>query len=269
MPAKKTSPGNNLNDPKRGGQNAVTFVDRTIPSQIKLFENHYMDFFEINGEYFISAKSLADGLDYKDLDNVSQIFRSHKKVIEPYSQMLRLTTDGGVQEMRVFNRMGALAIILFSKSPRAVKFQKWVLEVLDEINRTGAYLSPAVIPQIEATFRSLIAAEMATLRAALPPPPKSPFEVQAAEDLLLLFALHPEKMYTIDDLLRMHAFQNTTPAEMQRWVDHWRSLLYIREVHAGVYVFCPPLSTCYDIMCYPSPALQQALKYARQKEAQK
>lgn len=123
---------------------------------MRIFEGQQIDFIKYNGDCWITAESIAKGLDLADYRVVQNIFNRHKQVIEPYSLVIKLMTNGPGRSSRIFNRTGTLAIILFSRSPKAIAFQKWVLDVLDEIIHTGSYNPDnATLPSIQLTINQL------------------------------------------------------------------------------------------------------------------
>ncbi|CAM6492057.1 hypothetical protein ENINCK372B1_16190 [Enterobacter intestinihominis] len=52
--------------------------------------------------------------------------------------VVKVTTPGGMQDMRVFSLRGAHLIGMFARTPKAKEFRRWVLDVLDREVATGS-----------------------------------------------------------------------------------------------------------------------------------
>ncbi len=104
---------------------------------VKVFEDRPVRIVEENGKPLFVGKDVCKLLGYKN--ETDAMNRHCKGVVKRYP----LSTDGGVQEVRVLNEPDVMRLICGSKLPAAVRFEKWVFEeVLPSIRKTGAYISP-------------------------------------------------------------------------------------------------------------------------------
>ena len=104
---------------------------------VKVFEDRPVRIVEENGNPLFVGRDVCKLLGYK---NETDAMNQHcKGVVKRYP----LSTDGGVQELRVISEPDVMRLICGSKLPAAVRFEKWVFEeVLPSIRKTGAYVAP-------------------------------------------------------------------------------------------------------------------------------
>ena len=105
--------------------NALAFRDVTFDVQ------------SINNQIYISSAQLAAALGYANENAVTKIYNRNSD--EFTDEMTRLPNLGSTAnlkaERRVFSLRGAHLVAMFSRTPVAKEFRKWVLDVLDkEIN---------------------------------------------------------------------------------------------------------------------------------------
>jgi prophage antirepressor-like protein/predicted DNA-binding transcriptional regulator AlpA len=95
----------------------------------------------IDGDPWWIAKDVCELLGYKNDSDALQ--RHSKGVVKRYP----LQTAGGMQELRILSEPDLLRLIVGSTLPEAVKFEKWVFEVvLPQIRKTGGYeISPEFV----------------------------------------------------------------------------------------------------------------------------
>jgi len=107
---------------------------------VKYYKEREIDFIEKNNKTWITSRAIAEGLEI-DRTNINQIFHNNKELLEPYSAVMKIITPQGTrQNTRIFDKTGFFGICLRSNSPRALPFQKWVLKVIDEIDKKGYYI---------------------------------------------------------------------------------------------------------------------------------
>lgn len=99
---------------------ALTFRDVTFDIQ------------SINNTVYITSTQLSRALDFKRDDAVQKIYIRNREEFLP--EMSLLPQIGG---SRLFSLRGAHLIAMFSRTPVAKEFRKWVLDVLDK--ETGSY----------------------------------------------------------------------------------------------------------------------------------
>lgn len=98
---------------------------------------------EINGEPFFVGKDVAEALGYANTNDA--LARHCKGVVKRYP----LSTEGGVQEVRIISEGDMYRLIASSKLESAQKFESWIFdEVIPTIRKHGAYATPATIESI-------------------------------------------------------------------------------------------------------------------------
>lgn len=100
----------------------------------------------VDGEPWFVATDVAGVLEYV---NRSAAIAAHCKGVANHYP---LKTAGGVQQLRIISEPDMLRLIVNSKLPSAMNFERWVFEnVLPAIRKTGSYVAPAnEIDQIRA-----------------------------------------------------------------------------------------------------------------------
>lgn len=89
------------------------------------------------GEIWFTSSELANALDYRKSDAVTQIYnRYHDEFTEKMSTTLKMSVvrKTGVVNIpvRIFSLRGAHLIAMFATTDKAKSFRRWVLNVLDE-----------------------------------------------------------------------------------------------------------------------------------------
>ena len=109
-------------------------------NEIKVFSNEEFGSIrrvEINGEFWLVGKDVAQALGYK---NPQEAIRNH--VDEEDKGVSEILTPGGKQSVPIINESGLYSLVLSSKLPTAKKFRRWVTsEVLPSIRKHGAYMT--------------------------------------------------------------------------------------------------------------------------------
>lgn len=113
-------------------------------NEIKVFSNEEFGSIrtvEINGEFWLVGKDVAQVLGYK---NPQEAIRNH--VDEEDKGVSEILTPGGKQSVPIINESGLYSLVLSSKLPSAKKFRRWVTsEVLPSIRKHGAYMTPETL----------------------------------------------------------------------------------------------------------------------------
>lgn len=131
-------------------------------AMVKYFEDTPVDFFLVNGEPWFTAEAIGRALQYANpriavmrirnqhrkgvsvsdtpCDNfVSSVTETVTDEFDGFVSVIKMMTEGGVQELTVFSIEGLNLICMFSLQPRARAFRKWAVSVLKEIQMTGKY----------------------------------------------------------------------------------------------------------------------------------
>lgn len=124
--------------------NRIGNIDMNIVHNNELtFQNINFSYMEMAGQIWLTASEVGQALEYADDKAIHRIFNRHAD--EFTSQMtgvVKVTTPGGMQDMRVFSLRGAHLIGMFARTPKAKEFRRWVLDVLDREVANGS-VSPA------------------------------------------------------------------------------------------------------------------------------
>lgn len=112
-------------------------------NEIKVFSNEEFGSIrrvEIDGEYWLSGKDVAQVLGYS---NPQKAVRDH--VDEEDKTVNDLFTVNGTP-IALINESGLYSLVLSSKLPSAKKFKRWVTsEVLPSVRKHGAYMTPETL----------------------------------------------------------------------------------------------------------------------------
>ena len=87
-----------------------------------------------NSQPWIRSPQIAVALGYARADKVNDLYSRHADEFSPgMTAVVSLPTDGGPQETRIFSLRGCHLLAMFSRTPVAKAFRKWVLDVLDRL----------------------------------------------------------------------------------------------------------------------------------------
>lgn len=87
----------------------------------------------INGQPYLRVPQIAGALNYNRADRVLDVYTRHSDEFTPDMTFLTdADTAGGKQQIRVFSLRGCHLLAMFSKTPVAKEFRKWVLDVLEQ-----------------------------------------------------------------------------------------------------------------------------------------
>lgn len=86
-----------------------------------------------NNQTYFSASDIAKSLGYQSDDAISRIYRRNSdEFTKEMSETVNLTVSGNIQKtVRLFSLRGAHLVAMFSRTPIAKEFRRWVLDVLD------------------------------------------------------------------------------------------------------------------------------------------
>ena len=157
-----------------------------------------------NSQPWIRSPQIAVALGYARSDRISELYSRHADEFSPgMTAVVSLPTDGGAQETRIFSLRGCHLLAMFSRTPVAKAFRKWVLDVLDRMAEeersalphgdtlTAAEQATILTPSTaddRKPLRSLVAAwaqVSGTPHQALWPQVKAHFQLARIDDLPL------------------------------------------------------------------------------------
>ncbi|WED29059.1 hypothetical protein L3V77_24315 [Vibrio sp. DW001] len=118
------------------------------------FQNTHFDVIEQKKRTWLTATQISAALGYKTDDAVSRIYRRNSdEFSNEMTQTVKLTASGNYQKtVRIFSLRGAHLIAMFSRTPIAKEFRKWVLDVLDQESRPAAIVPIIKRPQYKAVW---------------------------------------------------------------------------------------------------------------------
>ena len=97
-----------------------------------------------NGELWFSAADIGKALDYTNMSKTLGRLDDDEKGITSIS------TLGGIQDVWMVNEPGLFTLILGSRKKEAKAFKRWIThEVLPVLHKTGAYIDPSVVNQMD------------------------------------------------------------------------------------------------------------------------
>ena len=113
------------------------------------------------GNFWATREQIGRLLEYSDpTDAIAKIHTRHRERLDKFSDMDRLSTPSGIQEVTLYSFKGLLEICRYSQQPNADAVMDVLWEIADEIRRTGSYnpqTSPDVItPNIINSARVLL-----------------------------------------------------------------------------------------------------------------
>ena len=88
---------------------------------------------EKDGQNWVTGLQVASALGYKNpsADSINLYNRHAEEFTPGMTQIIKLMTPGGYQDVRVFSLRGAHLLAMFARTERAAEFRRWVLDILD------------------------------------------------------------------------------------------------------------------------------------------
>jgi prophage antirepressor-like protein len=105
---------------------------KSIANNQLQFHNTNFAYMEMAGQKWLTAAEVGQALEYADDKAIHRIFNRHAdEFTQQMTGVVKVTTPGGRQDMRVFSLRGAHLIGMFARTPKAKEFRRWVLDILD------------------------------------------------------------------------------------------------------------------------------------------
>ncbi|WP_337047108.1 Bro-N domain-containing protein [Serratia liquefaciens] len=96
------------------------------------FHNTTFAHMEIGGQVWLTASEVGEALGYADDKAIHRLYRKHAdEFTSNMTGVVKVTTPGGMQDVRMFSLRGAHLMGMFSRTPVAKEFRRWVLDILD------------------------------------------------------------------------------------------------------------------------------------------
>lgn len=104
------------------------------------FNGKDIEFIKEEDKVWISTRAIANGLEM-DKDNVLQIFSNNKDLLNSHSTTMKIIAlDNKRRAVRVFDKTAFIWIAVRSNSPKAIPFQEWTINIIDEVVNKGRYI---------------------------------------------------------------------------------------------------------------------------------
>lgn len=85
-----------------------------------------------NGQPWLRSPQIAEALGYAQANRVSDIYaRNADEFTDSMTALVKLQTQGGVQDVRIFSLRGAHLIGMFARTAQAAAFRRWILDILE------------------------------------------------------------------------------------------------------------------------------------------
>ncbi|CNF26814.1 BRO family%2C N-terminal domain [Yersinia nurmii] len=114
---------------------------KSIANNQLTFHSTTFSYMEIAGQIWLTAAEVGQALEYADDKAIHRIFNRHSdEFTTQMTGVVRATTPGGMQDVRVFSLRGAHLIGMFARTAKAKEFRRWVLDILDrEVQQGNAH----------------------------------------------------------------------------------------------------------------------------------
>ena len=108
-----------------------------------VFKSHTLTPVIVNNQPFLRVPQIEYALNYQS-GKLLQIYNRHADEFTPdMSFLTTVETSGGKQQARVFSLRGCHLLAMFSKTPVAKEFRRWVLDQIEQRNQTISETTPA------------------------------------------------------------------------------------------------------------------------------
>ena len=119
------------------------------------FKGEEIEFFKKDGKVWIPSYAIAKGLKIQT-KNLWYLFDKNKALLEGHTAILQIKMHDRRREVRIFDKTGFIWMAVKSNSTKALPFQEWVLNVIDEIVVKGYYIEkPAKIGSTDWALQTL------------------------------------------------------------------------------------------------------------------
>lgn len=106
-------------------------MSHSVGAPALAFQSHSFDVVTRNNQPWLRGRQIDGALGYKR-DAVSRIYeRNASEFTDSMTAVVKLKTNGGEQDTRIFSLRGAHLLAMFARTPKAAEFRRWVLDILD------------------------------------------------------------------------------------------------------------------------------------------
>lgn len=126
-----------------------------------VFQNTQFDIIDRNNQPWLRSPQIAVALGYNRADRVNELYaRNSNEFTEGMTSVVKLTTQGGEQETRIFSLRGCHLLAMLSRTKIAKEFRKWVLDILDkEADNTQPALPQFINPTMQGILFTLMSVQ--------------------------------------------------------------------------------------------------------------
>lgn len=136
-----------------------------------VFKNTTFDVVTRDGDTWLRSQQISVALGYSRGDQVTDLYQRHAdEFTDDMTALVKLPSEGGEQDARIFSPRGCYALAMFSRTKEAKAFRRWVLDVLESIRKTGKYETPYSVGKTDTLtkdeqdyLRGLVKAHVETL----------------------------------------------------------------------------------------------------------
>jgi len=124
-----------------------------------VFQGVSFDVVDRNGDPWLRGSQVASALGSTNPGRyISELYeRNADEFTDEMTSLVRLQTEGGEQEVRIFSPRGCYALAMFARTDPAKAFRVWVMDVLESVRKTGQYnAKPNPVAQIDAEIAAAV-----------------------------------------------------------------------------------------------------------------
>jgi len=127
-----------------------------------------------NSQPWVRSPQIAEALGYSQANRINDIYTRHAdEFTDEMTAVVKLPTEGGEQDVRIFSLRGCHLLAMFARTPVAKAFRKWVLDVLDRLDKERQPVTERheladapITPDQQCTLRALVKARIEAIPEA-------------------------------------------------------------------------------------------------------
>ena len=101
--------------------------------QTLCFNDVQFDVIPQNSQPWIRGSQIATALQYASVQRVIELYTRHAdEFTDAMTAVIKLPSEGGEQETRIFSLRGCHLLAMFARTPVAKAFRRWVLDVIEQ-----------------------------------------------------------------------------------------------------------------------------------------
>lgn len=126
-----------------------------MTNQIVAFNGQNLSIINQNHQQYFTSQDVAKALGYARVDYVNNIYRRHADEFTPdMSDNVKMTLPGNLTTTtRIFSLRGCHLLAMFSKTPVAKEFRRWVLDLIENHNQLSENI--VQLPQVQVDMKAI------------------------------------------------------------------------------------------------------------------